>query len=74
MCSVFGLCEKRGQIGFSFFFSYLLVLIQLYFKNCFVFCVLCLDYVRNGENERRKKKRNPEERERIDIITASVIF
>ena len=37
LCFVFGLCEKRGQIGlffFSFFFfSYLLVLIQLYFKN-----------------------------------------
>ena len=45
-----------------FFFPYLLVLIQFYFKNwilfcvlCFVFCVLCLDSVRNGENERKKK-------------------
>ena len=59
---------KLVQIGlffFSFFlFSYLLVLIQLYFKNWILFCVLCLDYVRNRENER--KKRNLEERERID--------
>ena len=39
---------------FPFFFSYLLVLIQLYFKNWILFCVLCLDYVRNGENERKK--------------------
>ena len=31
-----------------FFFSYLLVLIQLYFKNWILFCILCLDYVRNG--------------------------
>ena len=42
-----------GQIGilffFSFFFfSYLLVLIQLYFKNWILFCVLCLENVRNG--------------------------
>ena len=37
-----------------------------------MFCVLCLDYVRNGENEREKK--NPEERERIDIIIAGIIF
>ena len=29
-----------------FFFSYLLVLIQLYCKNWILFCVLCLDYVR----------------------------
>ena len=50
---------KLVQIGlffFSFFlFSYLLVLIQLYFKNWILFCVLCLDYVRNGENERKKE-------------------
>ena len=39
---------------FLFLFSYLLVLIQLYFKNWILFCVLCLDYVRNGENERKK--------------------
>ena len=45
---------------FSFlfsFFSYLLVLIQLYFKNWIVFCVLRLDYMRNRENERKKKIR-----------------
>ena len=53
------------------FFSQLLVLIQLYFKNWILFCVLCLDYVRNGENERKK---NPKERERIDIIVAGIIF
>ena len=52
----------------NFFF---LVLIQLYFKNWILFCVLCLDYVRNEENERKK---NPEERERIDIIVAGIIF
>ena len=43
-----------------FFFSYLLVLIQLYFKNWILFCVLCLDYVRNGENERKKEIRRRE--------------
>ena len=32
--------------SFLFFFSYLLVLIQLYCKNCILFWVLCLDYVR----------------------------
>ena len=36
------------QRSFFFFFSYLLVLIQIYFKNWILFCVLCLDYVRNG--------------------------
>ena len=40
---------------FFFFFSYLLVLIQFYFKNWILFCVLYLDYVRNGENERKKE-------------------
>ena len=44
---------RLGQLGvlflfFFFFFSYFLVLIQLYFKNWMLFCVLCLDYVRNG--------------------------
>ena len=62
---------KLVQIGVLFSFSYLLVLIQLYFKNWILFCVLCLDYVRNGENERKK---NPKERERIDIIVAGIIF
>ena len=38
-----------------------------------MFCVLCLDYVRNEENE-EKKKRNPKERERINIIVAGIIF
>ena len=57
---------------FFLFFSYLLVLIQLYFKNWIVFCVLRLDYMRNRENERKKK--NPKERERIDIIVAVIIF
>ena len=38
----------RSTCSFSFFFSYLLVLIQLYFKNWISFCVFCLDYVRNG--------------------------
>ena len=56
---------KLGQISlffffFPFFFSYLLVLIQLYFKNWILFCVLCLDYVRNGENERKKEIRRRE--------------
>ena len=95
---------------FSFFFSYLLVLIQLYFKNWILFFVLCLDYVRNGVRlacsffllsffhiclfwfnfilrirycfvfglcEKRReweKKKNLEERERIDIIVAGIIF
>ena len=44
-------------MNFFLFFSYLLVLIQLYFKNWILFCVLCLDYVRNGENERKKEKK-----------------
>ena len=56
---------------YDFFFPYLLVLIQLYFKNWILFCVLYLDYVRNGENERKK---NSEERERIDIIVTEIIF
>ena len=43
---------RVGQISLFFFFPYLLVLIQLYFKNWILFCVLCLDYVRNGENEK----------------------
>ena len=35
---------RLGQIGlFFFFFSYLLVLIQIYFKNWILFCGLCLD-------------------------------
>ena len=47
----------RSACSFFFFFSYLLVLIQLYFKNWTLFCVLCLDYVRRGENERKKEIR-----------------
>ena len=39
--------SDRLVFFFSFFFSYLLVLIQLYFKNWILFCVLYLDYVRN---------------------------
>ena len=68
--------RERIVMNFFLFFSYLLVLIQLYFKNWILFCVLCLDYVRNGENERKKekRKRNLEERERIDIIVARIIF
>ena len=43
------------QLVLFFLFSYLLVLIQLYFKNWILFCVLCLDYLRNEENERKKE-------------------
>ena len=66
-----GWARSACSFFFIFFFSYFFVLIQLYFKNWILFCILCLDYVRNGENERKK---NPKERERIDIIVASIIF
>ena len=32
------------RLLFSFFFSYLLVLIQRYFKNFILFCVLCFAF------------------------------
>ena len=41
-------CSFFSFFLFFFFFFILLVLIQLYFKNWILFCVLCLDYVRNG--------------------------
>ena len=51
--------------SFSFFFSYLLVLIQLYFKNFILFCVLCFAfglYEKQREWEekkiRRRKRKN----------------
>ena len=46
---------KLGQVGlflFFFFFSYLLVLIQLYFKNWIFFCVLCFVF---GLCEKRRE-------------------
>ena len=50
-----GYVKLACSFFFFSFFSYLLVQIQLYFKNLILFCVLCLDYVRNRENERKKK-------------------
>ena len=49
--------ERKNCYEFFFF----LVLIQLYFKNWILFCVLCLDYVRNEENERKKIWRREKE-------------
>ena len=59
---------------FFFFFSYLLVLIQLYFKNCILFCVLCFVFGLCEKRREWERKKNPEERERIDIIIAGIIF
>ena len=46
-------------------------MIKLYFKNWILFCILCLDYVRNGENEREKKKKKKSGGERKNWYNSS---